>query len=91
MAEAATAIGIALIGIQICQGLLSYCDKWKDYDSDISRAHVSIMELNKTLVLLEASLREEELDEERKEWVKEFLQSSQRSAAHTWILSYEEC
>lgn len=75
MAEAATAIGIASFGIQVCQGLLSYYDAWKDYDLDLSSAHESVADLSKTLALLEASLGDGELDEERKEQVEKCLQS----------------
>lgn len=75
MAEAATALGIASFGITVCQGLLSYYDAWKDYDQDLRSAHESITDLSKTLALLESSLREGDLDGERKEQVEKCIQS----------------
>jgi len=74
MAEAATALGITSFGIQVCQGLLDYYDSWKGRDSDISSARESVAELSATLVLLEESLKREELDDRRSQRVDESLQ-----------------
>jgi len=74
MAEAATALGIASFGIQVCQGLLDYYDSWKGRDSDISSARGSVAELSATLVLLEDSLKREELDDKISQRVRESLQ-----------------
>jgi hypothetical protein len=73
--ELGTAVGIASFGIQICQGLLSYYDAWKGYDSDISSAYTSITDLSKTLTLLISSLRRGNIDNERAERVQTCLQS----------------
>ena len=70
-----TAVGIASFGIQICQGLLSYYDAWKGYDSDISGAYESITDLSKTLHLLVGSLQRGTVDNERAERVQTCLQS----------------
>lgn len=64
MEVAGSAVGIASLGIQACQGLLSYYDAWKNYNSDISSTYDAITELSKTLTILKTTLREE-LDQER--------------------------
>jgi len=87
MAEAATALGIASFGIQVCQGLLDYYDSWKGRDSDISSARGSVAELSATLVLLEDSLKREELDDQRSQRVHESLQSCRsrlETLSETW-------
>jgi hypothetical protein len=57
MEVAGTAVGIASLGIQVCQGLLSYYDSWKSYDSDISSTYNTISDLSKTLILLKTTLQ----------------------------------
>ena len=64
MEAAGTAVGVASLGIQACQGLLSYYDAWKSYDSDISSTYDAITDLSKTLILLKTTLQQQE-DEER--------------------------
>jgi hypothetical protein len=64
MEIAGTAVGIASLGIQVCQGLLDYYDSWKGYDSDISSAYDAISDLSKTLILLKTTLQQQ-TDEER--------------------------
>jgi hypothetical protein len=64
MEVAGSAVGVASLGIQVCQGLLSYYDAWKSYDSDISSTYDAIIDLSKTLTILKTALREE-VDEER--------------------------
>jgi hypothetical protein len=59
-----SAVGIASLGIQVCQGLLSYYDAWTSYDSDISSTYDAITDLSKTLTILKTTLREE-VDRER--------------------------
>jgi hypothetical protein len=56
MEAAGTAVGIASLGIQVCQGLLSYYDTWKSYDPDISSIYDAITDLSKTLILLKTTL-----------------------------------
>lgn len=64
MEVAGTAVGIASLGIQVCQGLLSYYDAWKSYDTDISGTYDAVTDLSKTLTILKTTLREE-VDRER--------------------------
>jgi hypothetical protein len=64
MEVAGTAVGIASLGIQVCQGLLDYYDSWKSYDSDISSTYIAITDLSKTLILLRTTLHQQ-ADEER--------------------------
>ena len=64
MEAAGTAVGVASLGIQACQGLLSYYDAWKSYDTDISSTYDAITDLSKTLILLKTTLQQQE-DEER--------------------------
>jgi hypothetical protein len=64
MEVAGSAVGIASLGIQVCQGLLSYYDAWKSYDSDISGTYDAVTDLSKTLTILKTTLREE-VDRER--------------------------
>ena len=79
MAVAGTAVGIASLGIQVCQGLLSYYDSWRGYDSDVTSAYDSIDDLSRTLTLLKASLDSNELDKETKERVMRCLHSGEES------------
>ena len=79
MEVAGSAISIASFGVQICQGLLSYYDDWKGYDADVSSAYDSVDDLSRTLVLLKASLDNDELDEEKKDRVKICLHSCEES------------
>jgi hypothetical protein len=64
MEVAGTAVGIASLGIQVCQGLLSYYDAWKAYDPDINSTYSAITDLSKTLAILKTTLQQE-VDEER--------------------------
>jgi hypothetical protein len=74
MEAVGTAVGIASLGIQVCQGLLSYYSDWKDYNLDISSTYDAITDLGKTLILLKSTLGREEVDQERAERVKTCLQ-----------------
>jgi hypothetical protein len=56
MEAVGTAVGIASLGIQVCQGLLSYYSDWKDYNSDVSSTYDAITDLGKTLILLKSTL-----------------------------------
>lgn len=44
-----TAVGVISLGIQVCQGLVSYYEKWKSLDDDIAHLHASIDGLRITL------------------------------------------
>ena len=69
------AVGIASLGIGICQGLLSYYDSWNAYKTNISGAYESIENLGETFVLLQDTLGHRELEPERARRAKECLQS----------------
>jgi hypothetical protein len=75
MDTAGTAVGIASLGIQVCQGLVSYYDSWKDYDPDVRSTYDAITDLSKTLTLLKSTLDQGNADEERAERVKTCMKS----------------
>ena len=79
MDVAGSAVGIASLGIQVCQGLLSYYDGWKSFNLDISSTYDSIDDLSRTLALLTASLDSDDLDEEKKDRVKRCLHLCEES------------
>ena len=79
MDAAGSAVGIASLGIEVCQGLLSYYDHWRSYDADVSSTYASIDDLSRTLALLKASADSDELDEEKKDRVKRCLYSCEES------------
>ena len=81
MDAAGSAVGIASLGIQVCQGLLSYYDGWRGYDADVSSAYDTVDDLSRTLALLRALLDCNDLDEEKKERVKRCLYSSEERLA----------
>ena len=81
MDAAGSAVGIASLGIQICQGLLSYYDGWRGYDADVSSAYDTVDDLSRTLALLRALLGCNELDEEKKDRVKRCLHSCEERLA----------
>lgn len=62
MEVAGTAVGIASLGIQVCQSLLSYYADWQEYNANISNTYKVIVDLGKTLTLLKSSLENEELN-----------------------------
>ena len=68
-------ISIVSLGIQVCQGLISYYDGWRGYKSDIGCTYDSIVDLSKILALLRASLDHGELDEGGKQLVERRVQS----------------
>jgi hypothetical protein len=39
MAVAGSAVGIASLGIQVCQGLLSYYNSWEGFTTDITSTY----------------------------------------------------
>lgn len=51
-----TTVGVISLGIQVCQGLVSYYEKWKSFDDDIAHLHASIDGLRITLKNLEHTL-----------------------------------
>jgi hypothetical protein len=79
MDGAGSAVGIASLAIQACQGLVSYYDGWKGYEGDIANARTSITDLRATFALLEVSLRGSGLDTDRSTRVGECLRSCEGS------------
>lgn len=75
MEVAGSAVGIASLGITVCQGLLDYCNDCKDYESDISGTRASLADLRGTLALLNENLNAGGLDNERTAQVSSCLQS----------------
>lgn len=55
--DVGTAVGVASLGIQVCQGLLEYYRDWKDYDDDIRCTYAELSELNKTFTVLHDKLQ----------------------------------
>jgi hypothetical protein len=75
MDAAGSAIGIASLGIQVCQGLLSYYRDWRSYHDDIVSAYDKVSSLERTFTLLKESLSQPSLDAKRKARVHESLVS----------------
>lgn len=74
MAEAlGTAVGVVSLGIQVCQGLISYYEAWESYHGDIESACNKVSELEKTLALLKSILDHPNLDPKRRVRVQESL------------------
>ncbi|KAK5170298.1 uncharacterized protein LTR77_004885 [Saxophila tyrrhenica] len=59
---AGSAVGVASLGIMVCQGLLSYYEDWKASSDDIKTAHGKIRDLEATLELLAGVLRSDSLE-----------------------------
>jgi len=76
MDVAGTAVGIASLRIQICQGLLLYHNSWKSYNSDISSTYNAINNLSKILILLRTTLQQG-LEEERVAQVQTCVKDSE--------------
>lgn len=81
MDVAGTAVGIASLGIQICQGLLSYYDQWTSFSEDITATFRSIDDLSRTLILLRDSLKKGDLNVARATRVATCLQSCEDALA----------
>jgi hypothetical protein len=81
MEAAGSAVGIASLGVQVCQGLLSYYHDWRSYHDDIASACDKVGSLERTLTLLRESLNQPFLDAKRKARVQASLISC-RSSTH---------
>jgi ankyrin repeat protein len=75
MDAAGSAVGVASLGIQICQGLVSYYNDWRSYHEDISTAYDKVASLERIFQLLKETLGHPSLDAERKASVYESLLS----------------
>lgn len=74
-----TAVGVASLGIQVCQALLAYYDDWKSYNAEISGTYDVIDDLARTLISLKASLENNDLDGEKRDRVRRCLQDSEQA------------
>ncbi|KAH7079932.1 hypothetical protein BKA63DRAFT_600355 [Paraphoma chrysanthemicola] len=57
MMDPGTAVGVASLGIQVCEGLLKYYRDWKGYEDDIRETCTEIADLSKTFGLLSDTLQ----------------------------------
>jgi len=55
-------VGIASLGVQICQGLLSYCNSWKGYKNDLAIPHDCIADICRMLTLSQELLGRKSLN-----------------------------
>ena len=75
MEAVGSAVGIASLGIQVCQGLLAYYDSWKSYKTHITTVNNGITNLCETFTLLQESLLHASLDPARAGRVQKCLDS----------------
>ncbi|PPJ58385.1 hypothetical protein CBER1_08073 [Cercospora berteroae] len=74
-----TAVGVASLGIQLCEGILKYYSKWRSYDKDIEDTYRQIAELAKIFARLRASLDKISYDRKQSDHAKEALQPCETS------------
>ena len=70
-------VGIVSLGIQLCQGLLEYYGSWKDYEKDVAATYESLSALQRTFILLEATIKNPGLSQDIRKQVEENLVSCQ--------------
>lgn len=75
MEAAGTAVGIASLGIQVCQGLISYYHDWQSYHEDISAACDKVSSLERTFALLKETLGQASLNAGQTAQVRDSLLS----------------
>ena len=56
LGAAASAVGIASLGIQVCQGVLQYYNDWKGYEEDIATVCSTTIGLRESFGLLSSTL-----------------------------------
>ena len=66
MDAAGAAVGVASLGIQLCQGFLKYYQDWRNCHEDISTAYDKVDVLRQIFAQLRQSLDEPSLDGERR-------------------------
>ncbi|WPA99594.1 uncharacterized protein RHO25_004212 [Cercospora beticola] len=74
-----TAVGVASLGIQLCEGILKYYSKWRSYDKDIEDTYRQIAELAKIFARLRVSLDKISYDRKQLQHAKEALQPCETS------------
>ncbi|KAF2144722.1 uncharacterized protein K452DRAFT_145900 [Aplosporella prunicola CBS 121167] len=57
LSVASSAVGIVSLGLQVCQGLTSYYQAWREYDVGLNQAATSAKELTDSLALLQTTLQ----------------------------------
>jgi hypothetical protein len=57
MEVAGTAVGVASLGITVCQGLVEYYGDWEGYEDDICKPDSGINNLSKSFAFCETSLK----------------------------------
>ena len=62
MDVAGSLVGIVSLGLQVCGGLLSYYQSWKDCNGNVTELYQSIENLNNILQLLQDSVGRQQLD-----------------------------
>jgi hypothetical protein len=75
MDAAGSAVGIASLGIQVCQGLVSYYHDWRSYHEDISSACDKVTSLERTFALLIETLGQASLNAKQTAQVRDSLLS----------------
>ena len=70
MDVAGSVIGIVGLGLQICQGLLSYYESWKESHRDVADFCLSVEGLEQILQLLENKVTGRQLDPDTEACVK---------------------
>ena len=70
---ASGAAGIISLGIVVCGALVSYYGDVKDCPEDIIRIYKSVKALNSTLQQLQQSLKDETLDQKRREQAENYI------------------
>jgi hypothetical protein len=79
MEAAGSAVGVASLGIQVCQGLVSYYHDWRSYHEDISAACDKVSGLERTFALLKETLNQASLNAEQTAQVRDSLLSCKDS------------
>ena len=69
-----TAVGVVSLGIQVCQGIVQYYNRWRDYPADVEHAVRSVESLRKTLQLLGTILADSEIHQASKHRADESIQ-----------------
>ncbi|KAI5363078.1 hypothetical protein Slin15195_G104550 [Septoria linicola] len=79
MVDPGTALGIASLGIQVCEGLFQYYDKWRSYDKDIRDTCKHITELANLFAHLRDSLNKIDHDRKQFDHAREALRPCEES------------
>lgn len=75
MEAVGSAVGIASLGIQACQGLLSYYDDWRDYKPEVTSTYEAIDDLSRSLAQVLPFLQNLQLEAEKRDIVGKSVRS----------------